>query len=42
MHFCADEFLALVFALPFLKVLKDRIHAWWHKRHCPHETPSLP
>lgn len=36
-HFCADEFMALMAALPFLGLMAKRFHAWRHRRLCPHE-----
>lgn len=38
MHFCADELMALMAAVPFLGVLGKRLHTWWHRRRCPHEA----
>lgn len=38
-HFCTDELLAILAALPFIGIFFHRLHAWWHKRfnHKCHE-----
>lgn len=38
MHFCADELMAITASLPFIGVGLRRLHAWWHRLRCPHET----
>lgn len=36
MHFCMDEVMALLAAVPFLGYAVRRLHAWWHRVRCPH------
>lgn len=36
MHFCMDEVMALLAAVPFLGYAIRRLHAWWHRVRCPH------
>jgi hypothetical protein len=38
MHWCADETMALMASIPFLGYALRRLHAWWHRLWCPHET----
>lgn len=46
-HFCADEVMMLIAAIPFLGAIAHRIHAWYlkkfpkHSEHChDHRQPS--
>lgn len=46
-HFCADELMMLMAAIPFLGVFVRRLHAWYltkfpkHKANChDHRSPS--
>lgn len=32
-HFCSDELMAIMAALPFVGVAVARLRAWWHARH---------
>lgn len=38
-HWCADETIALLSAIPFIGYFFARLHAWWHKKfnHPCHE-----
>ena len=40
MHVCLDEVMALLLILPFTRNILLRIHTWWHRVYCPHETRS--
>ena len=39
MHWCTDETLMLLAALPWLGYYFRKLHVWWHNKyhHKPHE-----
>ena len=37
-HFCHEEVLAILAAIPVLRLLKPYLQTWWHRKApCPHE-----